>query len=344
MGYNQPKKMLVLNILKILQKYSDEEHPLTQKEIMKYLTNEYGMEVERKAVKRNIDLLCDEDDYEIQFNDDVVRGKGRKKTAMHTKFYIIRDFDDSELRLLIDGLLFSKYIPYNQCKALIKKLENLSNVHFKSRVKYIQLLKDDPHSNKELFYTIDIIDEAIRKNKKVCYNYCNYNIEKKLEIKQENGKNRLYIVNPYQMVAANGRYYLLGVYEGHEELAHIRVDRIKNIKIYDEKIERNSDIIKNINLPKHMMEHIYMYSGDSVNVKFLFKKNRLNDVIDWFGKDINITKSKNDDMYIGQASVNQEAMRFWAMQYGDSVQVLEPVELVNEIKKELKDMCKKYKV
>lgn len=342
MGYNQPKKMLVLNILKILQKYSDVDHPLTQKDILKLLREEYGMEVERKAVKRNIDLLCDED-FEIMYDDEKTRGKGKNKESLHTNFYIIRDFDDSELRLLIDGLLSSKYIPSTQCKALIKKLENLSNIYFKSRVKYIQLLKDDQPTNKELFYTIAVIDEAISKHKKVSFNYCHYNTDKKLVINQENGKNRLYYVDPYQMVATNGRYYLLGVYDGHDNIAHIRVDRIKNIKTIDERSERNSDYRKALNLPKHMMEHLYMYSGESVNVKFSFDKSKLNDVIDWFGQDIRITESKDKKSYIGQTTVNAEAMRFWAMQYGDSVQVLEPKELVNNIKKELKVMCKKYK-
>ena len=38
-------------------------------------------------------------------------------------FYLVRDFTDAELRLLIDSLLFSKHIPHNQCKRLIEKIE-----------------------------------------------------------------------------------------------------------------------------------------------------------------------------------------------------------------------------
>ena len=46
----QPKKMLTMNILDILKRYTDEDHRLSQKEIMDILEREYDMKVERKAV------------------------------------------------------------------------------------------------------------------------------------------------------------------------------------------------------------------------------------------------------------------------------------------------------
>lgn len=45
----QHKKMLVLNILKILYQYSDESHKLSQKDIINYLKIDYGMIAERKC-------------------------------------------------------------------------------------------------------------------------------------------------------------------------------------------------------------------------------------------------------------------------------------------------------
>ena len=48
------KKLLILYILDILQKYTDEEHRLSQKEIQDILKKEYEMPVDRKAIKRNL--------------------------------------------------------------------------------------------------------------------------------------------------------------------------------------------------------------------------------------------------------------------------------------------------
>ena len=50
----QQKKLLIINILDILRKYTDENHRLSQKEIVEILNSKYNMEVNRKTVKRNL--------------------------------------------------------------------------------------------------------------------------------------------------------------------------------------------------------------------------------------------------------------------------------------------------
>ena len=55
----QSKKLIIMNILKILKEHSDVEHPLTQKEIQNILEFEYDMKVDRKAIKRNLMNLID---------------------------------------------------------------------------------------------------------------------------------------------------------------------------------------------------------------------------------------------------------------------------------------------
>ena len=49
MYVKQPKKLLILNILDILRKYTDEDHRLSQKEIAEILKNEYDMKADRKV-------------------------------------------------------------------------------------------------------------------------------------------------------------------------------------------------------------------------------------------------------------------------------------------------------
>ena len=47
----QPKKLIIMNILDILKRYTDENHRLSQKEIQDILEREYEMKVDRKAIK-----------------------------------------------------------------------------------------------------------------------------------------------------------------------------------------------------------------------------------------------------------------------------------------------------
>ena len=44
-------------------------------------------------------------------------------------------------------------------------------------------------------------------------------------------------------------------------------------------------------MPKHMAEHIYMFSGSSVPVRVLKEESMMNEVIDRLGKDLSIGKT-----------------------------------------------------
>ena len=50
----QPKKVSLFNTLEILQRYTDENHRISQKDIVDILRKEYDMVIDRKTVKRNL--------------------------------------------------------------------------------------------------------------------------------------------------------------------------------------------------------------------------------------------------------------------------------------------------
>lgn len=332
-----PKKMVTINILNILKNYSDMDHRLTQQDIAEILKKEYYMDVDRKTIKRNLmnllDLDCGIDYTEISRKDD----KGND-TTICTDWYIQREFSDSELRLLIDSVLFSKNIPYTQCKQLIEKLKGLSNVYFDKKVKHICNLPDNQPRNKELFYTIDVLDEAISQNQKVAFIYNSYGTDKQLHPKRESE----FIINPYQMVATNGRYYLICNYDKYDTLANYRIDRITKIRVLDEKRKPISELADGeLNLPKHMAEHVYMFAGESIRAKFKAKSYLIDQIVDWFGTEVNI-KPINDEECIIEVTVNKEAFFCWAMQYSLHIEVMEPTDMRERISTAVKELNKKY--
>ena len=338
----QPKNMLIMNILEILKKHSDENHRLNQKEIIDLLDSEYDMKVDRKAIKRNLMNLLDFG-YELEYTETIRTNKKGEQEALYSDWYLVRDFTDAELRLLIDSLLFSKHIPYSQCKELIEKLEGLSNKYFKAKVKHIRNLPEKMPNNKQIFYVIEILDEAISKGKKVEFCYNDFGTDKKLHPRMSsNGKPRRYIINPYQMAATNGRYYLIANYDKYDNISHYRVDRISDIVILDEPSKKQKDLREAINLPKHMAEHIYMFSGESTRVAMRIEKFLVGDVIDWFGKDV-IFHNETETSVDVSVAANLQAMRYWAMQYANHVKVLRPEKLSEEIKEDLLAAVEKYK-
>ena len=350
MTCEKPKKVLIMNILDILRRYTDADHRLSQKDIVEILRTEYEMTADRKSVKRNITNLM-ELGYNINFSESLrmIPGKNGEleESYILSDFYLEREFSDSELRLLIDSLLFSKHIPYSQCKELIEKLEGLSNQYFKSRVRHIHTLPDNAPQNRQLFYTIEVLDEAIAHGRKVAFTYNRYEADKKLhpECRADGGIHE-YIVNPYQMVATNGRYYLICNYDKYDNVAHYRLDRITDIRLLDTPVKPMKQVkgLENgLNLPKHMAEHVYMFSGESVPVTFRMKTYLMNDCLDWFGKDVVFSDETEDEITV-RVTVNYEAMRYWAVQYCRHIRVLTPDRLAEQVKEDLQAGRLRYEI
>lgn len=190
----EPKKLALIRILQILEEYSDADHPLTQEDIAKHLEKDYGIVIERKAISRNLSLLKEAG---------VDIGSGRSGSYLTG-----RDFENSELHLLIDGILCSRHISAAHSKDLIERICGLSNKYFKSGVKSIYSVNDwNKTDNQALFYNIELIDEAIESGRQISYDYNKYGVDKRLH------KSAHHVMSPYQMVLSNQRYYLMAFSE-----------------------------------------------------------------------------------------------------------------------------------
>ncbi len=344
------KKMLIMNILDILRRYTDADHTLSQKDILEILEREYEMKAERKAVRRNIQNLIDMG-YEIEYSESIrmvpnPKTKEPEENIITLDYYLVRDFTDGELRLLIDGLLFSKHIPYNQCKALVQKLEGLSNVYFKPHVKHICTMPETLPQNPELFFTIETLDEAIEKGRKVCFHYAEYGTDKEQHKKcRADGSVREYIVSPYQMAAKDGKYYLICNYDRYNDISNYRVDRIKDIRMLEEKAKPFEQLEgsggQRLNLAEYMAEHIAMYSSKRSRVTFRIVKPMISDVIDIFGMDVRFFNETDTHVDVS-AKVTEEAMFQFAKSYAPDVLVLGPERLVERLREDAENVYKAY--
>ena len=321
------KKMLNMLILDILKKYSDAEHRLTQQKIIRLLKSDYDMDCDRRSVKNNI-LCLKELGYEI---------------SMEDGYYLMeRDFEDAELHMLINSVLFSKNLTQKQAKLLIEKLKKMGNKYFADKVSHVRNLPELQHGdNKQLMYVLDTINEAISQKKKISFIYNTYGLDLKLHPKRE----KAYIVNPYQMVANNGFYYLIGNYDKYNNVSHYRLDKMTCVEILPDQVKPINKIegLKHgFNLPKHMAEHIYMFSGESVLINALVDEAIINELVDWFGKDFHILEKKTDNQILISLKCNEQAFFYWALQYGLYVEVIAPVTLRNRIVNAISEMNEKY--
>ena len=321
------KKMLNMLILEILKEYSDQEHRLTQQEIIRLLKSNYDMVCDRRSVKNNVVCLR-ELGYEI---------------SMEDGYYLLeREFDDVELRMLIDSVLFAKFLTQKQAKTLIEKLKSIGNKYFSAKVNHIINLPELRHGyNKQLMYVLDTINEAISQNKKISFVYNQYGSDFKLHPKRE----EKYIVNPYQMVANNGFYYLIGNYDKYDDISHYRLDKMTCVEMLTEKVKQQNQVMgleQGLNLPKHMAEHIYMFSGGSVTINMLVDETIIGELVDWFGNDFYVIKKRQNNQVLVRLRCNEQAFFYWTLQYGPYVEVLEPVSLRRKIAEAVSEMNEKY--
>ena len=323
----EPKKLALLRIWQILQKHSDYDHPLTQEDIIKYLESEYGIEMERKAVGKNIADL---------------RDAGIDIGSRRAGSYIdSREFEDSELKLLIDGVLQSKHITARHSKDLIEKLCGLSNKYFRSHVKNVYSVNDwSKTENQALFYNIDVVDEAIATGKQVQYDYNKYGVDAKLH------KSSFQRVSPYQLILHNQRYYLMGYSDYWGNMTFHRLDRLSNMQIYDKPATPITSVKgyeNGIDFKQIASTMPYMYTDTPERIEFIAEEWIVDQMVDWFGMDIRMSKLPDVDKKVKVELVaSPNAMEHWALQYLNYVEVTKPESLRERIRESLERDIRKY--
>lgn len=322
----EPKKLALIRIWQIFNKYSDYDHPLTREDIAGYLQQDYGIVIERKAISRNISLL---------------KEAGVNIESRRAGSYIeAREFEDSELKLLIDCVLCSKHIDPKHSADLIEKLCGLSSKYFRSHVKNIYSVNDwNKTENKTLFFNIEMVDVAIEEGKQLQYDYNKYGIDKKLY------KSSFQRVTPYMLILHNQHYYLMAHSSYWNNMVFHRLDKISNISFYDKPITPISDVPgyeNGIDYKKLASTMPYMYTDTPERIQFNTDEWMVDQVIDWFGTDVTISKLAEEGKIQVSLFASPNAMEHWIMQYINYVEVVSPDSLRERIHNSLLTGLKKY--
>ena len=321
----EPKKLALLRILQILEDETDKEHPYTQAQIIKRLAEKYDITVERKAVGRNLSLLKE-------------AGFGIESTKAGS-FFDDRTFEQSELRLLVDSILCSRYINKKHSEDLIEKIVALGGKNFKSHVKHIYSVgKWSKSDNIEFFYNIEIADEAIERAKQIPFHYNKFDETARLK------KTYRQIVSPYQMILHNQRYYLMAYNEYWKNMAFYRMDKITDVEILDKPqtpIKSVPGYKNGIDYKDLATSRPYLYADKAEKIVVACDKALMDDVVDWFGNGVSVRKG-NEGQIVVTLYASKDAMLYWALQYGKRAKVLEPEDLVQKIKQTLEDVLKSY--
>ncbi len=319
----------IVCVLEILKKYTDENHPILQEDIVGYLETDYGLEVERKTVGRNIANLK-ELGYDIHSS-----GKG--------SYLGEREFQSSEIRVLIDAVLSNKSLNDAHSRELLEKITKMGGRNFNSHASHIlSVMSWNKTENKSVFYNLDTLDEAIEKKQALQIDYGKYGVDKQLH------KEHTFEISPYQFIIHNQRYYLMCKISKYNTMSFLKVDRIMRIK---KKKMGYVDITK-VEGYEHGIDYRdlntarpYMYSDRAETIIIRCKKQVVDEIIECFGKDVAFyedNENKGGKYLIAYITSSPKAFKYWAIQFGTLVEVLEPQFLREDIKKTIDTMAKKY--
>ena len=323
------KKEVIILIYRILAEYTDEDHYLTQADIIEKLNQLYGVDVERKSVANSLEIL-QELDYDIVKN-------GRMGYALYSRL-----LEDYEIKYINDALFSSKSITGKQTIAISNKLNSTLSRYKRKQYNYLyKSTSINRTSNEEIFYNIDLIQEAIANNKKISFQYITYD-ESGKEIFRYNGFR--YIISPYYLINNFGKYYVLGHYrDKYKAIQNYRLDYLRNVEIESEDAVPLKTLkgMENLDIAKYINEHVYLFSEEVITAKIqILETYAIQYLYDYFGSDVRVFKE--DDKLYTRIKSSAYALYFWILQYGEAIKVVEPDDLIKRLKEHYEKEIAKY--
>lgn len=320
-------KQRLLKVREILEKYSDEEHQLTSRQILDYLDTEET--VNTTTIKNDIKELIQSGLFDVE--------EFQEKNGVEKKYsYEDRLFGIHELRVLADALSSARFITNSETDKLIEKLKKLTSVHLAQQLENRIILAEGAKTeNPGVKYAIHTLHSAIWEKKVIQFQYGRYNLDKEFVLSKDGG---FYYVKPYALVWDDEFYYLIGEYELNKEIRHYRVDRMREVTTLDQTFLPDSGF----DVSKYRNRLFNMWSGEVRNIEIEFDNDLINVVIDHFGVNIRITRHTEHTFRISIDAVLSDGLVYWLLSRGGKAKVLHPPSLVERMKEEAEKLWKQY--
>jgi predicted DNA-binding transcriptional regulator YafY len=267
-----------LYILTILKKYSDANHPLSQREIVDLVDVEYGEgTIEVRAVRRNLENLIALG-YDIDYTE-IPRGK----SAIWTDIYYNPDFTATEINLLMDGLSTLSYLPFGAYQEITWKLRQFLSLESQATLEESGFYINHSH-NPEVPFTLEVLDEAIRERRKVSFVYNHYEKDKGLypNLYKRTGEPNVHEVSPFAVIIRDGNAYLIAAYDEAKPF-HYLIHLITDVKLLDEKAIAAESVSGLGNVEAYAAARPYMQSGEVRTIRLKVSQRTLNSLISWMG-------------------------------------------------------------
>lgn len=321
---SQRGKLLFLE--RFLTQFTDAEHPATMEQILAYL-EEQGIPAERKGIYEDLEYL---------------RGIGldvqRARLGRGTAYYLgRREFELSELKLLVDAVQSSRFLTENKSLSLISRLEKLGSMHQARQLGHQVWVRGRvKNMNESIFNNVNRISAAIEADSRILFQYFTWNARRERVLRRNGAR---YAVSPWALLLDNENYYLLACEDG--TLKHFRVDKMLDIRLLRRERE-GRELFAKLDMAAYTDAHFGMFSGESTPVRLLFYNSLAGVAVDQFGSDAMLIPYDEGHFTVTvNAAVNVQFYG-WLAGLGGGVRILEPRSAADGMREHLRQVLALY--
>ena len=303
-------KQRPFRLLKYLYENTDEEHPVSTTELVRIFVAE-DAHAKRKTVKDDIDVLVGE-------GFDVVTVRGRNNSF----FLGTRKFELPEVKLLIDAVSSSRFISAEKSETLINKLTDMVSRHQAEKVcRHLYTAEHVKADNKQIYYIVDAVTDAINEGKKIRFQYFDYDGKKEKCLRHDGAE---YSVSPYALVWDDSHYYMCGYSDAKQMIVNYRVDRMCNTEIKDEKAVA---LPEGFSMDDYVRKQFHMFAGDETEVILECRDDMMKYIIDQFGEEVETRKVSEDTFQAKVHVADSPTFYGWVFPFEGKIQIVEPEEI-----------------
>ncbi len=319
-GTNQKLKLIYL--IRMLLEKTDEVHSVTMQEILEYLSAN-DITAERKSIYDDLETIRN-------LGIDVVGEPYGRSYRYHV---VSRQFELAELKLLVDAIQSSKFITERKSRELIKKLESLVSIYeAKQLQRQVYVSGRIKTMNESIYYNVDELHNAIAGNKKIRFQYFQWNLKKEMELRR-NGK--FYEISPWALSWMEENYYLIGYDKEEGKIKHFRVDKMLKIGCLEEERE-GRELFNRFDMAVYSKKSFGMFGGQEQCVKLLCENSLVGVIIDRFGKDVMIVPVDSEHFHVNVDVAVSEPFFGWIFALGGKARILGPEPVVDRMKEMMK--------
>ena len=324
MARSERQKLKLLYLRDYLLRNTDEQHPVTMKQIIAHL-EQNDILAERKSIYTDIEMLR-------TYGMDIIQESGN--------YYVgSRHFELPELKLLVDSVQSSKFITYKKTGSLIKKIEEMASIYEAQLLnRQVYVMNRIKSMNESIYYNVDEIHSGIAHNRKIRFRYFEYTIKKERSFRKDG---EFYEVSPFALTWDDENYYMVAYDSDAQIIKHYRVDKMTDISVMDGDRD-GKEHFESLDMGTYAKKVFGMFSGKEQTVRLRVANHLVGAILDRFGKDVSIIPDGEENFTVSVDVVVSPQFFGWISGFGPDAVITSPDDVVKLMRRHISSINEQY--